>query len=75
VRTLLRYQPDVPAGKVWMAPVAPDKMLPLRVDRLPLADDEVTLRVEGDGWDVDGLPESLELIREPRPLPTDTPAS
>jgi glycogen debranching enzyme len=71
VRTLLRYHPDLPAGKVWMAPVAPDSMLPLRVDRLPLAGDEVALQVAADGWDVEGLPDRLELVREPRPLPED----
>jgi hypothetical protein len=60
----------VPAGTVWMAPVVPDSMLPLLVDRLPLACGEVTLRVSADGWDVEGLPEGLELVREPRPLPT-----
>ena len=69
MRTLLRYHPDVPAGKVWMAPVAPDSMLPLRVERLPLGSHEVTLRVDADGWDVEGLPDGLELVRQPRPLP------
>ena len=75
MRTLLRYHPDVPGGKVWMAPVAPDSMLPLRVDRLPLAGDEVALQVTADGWDVEGLPEGLELVRRPRPLPHDSPRS
>ena len=75
VRTLLRYHPDVPAGKVWMAPVAPDSMLPLRVDRLPLAAHEVALQVSADGFDVEGLPEGLELVRQPRPLPDEAPRS
>ena len=68
MRTLLRFDPDVPAGKVWMAPVAPDSMLPLRVERLPLGYQEVTLRVDADGCDVEGLPDGVELDRQPRPL-------
>jgi len=43
-------------------------MLPLRVDRLPLAGTEVALQVAADGCDVKGLPEGVELVREPRPL-------
>jgi glycogen debranching enzyme len=72
VRTLLRYDPDVPAGKLWMAPAVPAAMLPLRVERLPVDGTEITLRVDEDGWDVDGLPAGLTLVREPRPLPAAT---
>jgi len=70
VRTLLRYEPDVPAGRLWVAPAVPAAMLPLSVERLPVNGSEITLRVDEHGWDVDGLPEQLELVREPRPLPT-----
>jgi glycogen debranching enzyme len=71
VRTLLRYEPDVPAGRLWVAPVVPPSMLPLRVDRLPIDAAEISLRVEAGGWDVEGLPEGFELVREPRPLSAD----
>jgi glycogen debranching enzyme len=70
VRTLLRYEPDVPAGRLWVAPAVPAAMLPLRVDRLPVNGSEITLRVDEHGWDVEGLPAELQLVREPRPLPT-----
>jgi glycogen debranching enzyme len=73
VRTLLRYEPDVPAGKVWMAPAAPASMLPLRVDRLPVDGSEIALRVDAGGWGAEGLPDGLVLLREPRPLPQDAP--
>ncbi len=69
VRTLLRYDPDVPAGRVYMAPAVPDAMLPLSVEGLPANGSEITLRVDEHGWDVEGLPPHLQLVREPRPLP------
>ena len=46
-----------------------DAQAELRVERLPLANQEVTLRVDADGFDVEGLPDGLELVRQPRPLP------
>jgi len=67
LRTLLRLDPWVPHGKVWLAPVLPAGMGPLQVQRIPLAGRRITVSVEADGsCSVDGLPPDIELITTPR---------
>lgn len=58
-RTLLRFQPDLPSGKVMVAPVVPDRLVPLKIENLPLAEYRLCIDVREDGWDVQGLPEHL----------------
>jgi glycogen debranching enzyme len=62
VRSLLGLNPDVPAGVVRMAPAVPARMLPLRVERIPLAGARVDVEVRADGWTVDGLPDGVRLV-------------
>ena len=70
LRTLLRFDPAVPAGKVWCAPQVPERLLPLRVEALHIGDHRVSVDVSRAGWRIDGLPPSMRLIRRPRsPLP------
>jgi glycogen debranching enzyme len=45
LRSLLRLDPWVPHGKVWLAPSLPDRIGYLRVDRIPLAGCRVTVEV------------------------------
>ncbi|MBC6448027.1 amylo-alpha-1,6-glucosidase [Actinokineospora sp. HBU206404] len=59
-QTLLRFQPDLPDGTVRFAPVLPERMIPLRIESLPLAGFRLTLEV-GDESSVDGLPDNLTL--------------
>jgi len=67
LRTLLRFDPWVPHGKVWLAPVLPAGIGPLQVQRIPLAGRRITIHVEADGsCSVDGLPPEIELVTEPR---------
>jgi glycogen debranching enzyme len=67
LRTLLRFDPWVPHGMVWLAPVLPKEMLPLEVRRIPLAGRRITVAVDTDGsCSVDGLPPDIRLITEPR---------
>jgi glycogen debranching enzyme len=66
LRTLLRLDPWVPRGKVWLHPALPEQIGHLRVDRIPLAGSRVTVEVEGDQVSVSGLPEGLELVDAPR---------
>ncbi|MBX6391132.1 MAG: amylo-alpha-1,6-glucosidase [Frankia sp.] len=76
LRTLLRFDPWVPRGRVWCHPAVPPQLLPLRVERLHLAGATVSVSVTRSGWRVDGLPEGIELVRQPRrPLTADVPAS
>ena len=66
LRALLRFEPSVPEGKVWCAPAVPARMLPLRVESLRLAGSMVSVDVSRRGWQLDGLPPGIDLIRRPR---------
>jgi len=67
LRTLLRLDPWVPHGKVWLSPALPEGMGPLTVHRIPLAGRRMTVSVEPDGsCSVQGLPAEIELVTEPR---------
>jgi glycogen debranching enzyme len=66
LRTLLRLDPWVPKGKVWLAPALPDSIRELRVDRIPLAGTRVTVEVSDNNVKVEGLPPELEVISVPR---------
>jgi len=66
LRTLLRFDPAVPSGRVWCAPVVPARLLPLSIEALHIAGGTASVEVSRRGWRVDGLPPGLELIRRPR---------
>ncbi len=67
LRTLLRFDPWVPRGKVWLSPALPEGMGPLQVQRIPLAGRRITISVDADGLcDVTGLPAGIELVTAPR---------
>ncbi|MGH9082388.1 MAG: amylo-alpha-1,6-glucosidase [Acidimicrobiales bacterium] len=74
LRTLLRFDPWIPFGRLWCSPAVPEAYLPLRVDRLQIAGSSVTLDVGPDGWTVDGLPDGVEVIGSARrPLTASAP--
>ena len=66
LRTMLRLDPWVPRGKVWLHPALPEQIGRLRVDRIPLAGSRVSVEVDGDEVSVHGLPPDLELVSAPR---------
>ncbi len=66
LRTLLRLDPWVPRGKVWLHPALPEQIGRLYVGGIPLAGARVSVTVEGDKVTVDGLPSDLELVDAPR---------
>jgi glycogen debranching enzyme len=66
LRMFLRLDPAVSAGKVWCAPALPVGMKYLHVERIPLGGSRVSVRAEGDDFTIEGLPDGMELIREPR---------
>ena len=66
LRTMLRLDPWVPRGKVWLHPALPEQIGRLRVDRIPLAGARMSVTVEGDKVEVTGLPDHLELVDAPR---------
>jgi glycogen debranching enzyme len=66
LRSLLRFDPYVPQGKLWLSPVLPDAIGSLRVERIPLMGGKVTVSVDGDRVEVDELPGGVEVLAEPR---------
>ncbi|HEY4602706.1 MAG TPA: glycogen debranching N-terminal domain-containing protein [Blastococcus sp.] len=67
MRMLLRLEPRMPRDKVWFAPAWPARYGPLRIHDLPLGGRRVTLVVDGDRAELEGLPEGVEVVRRPRP--------
>jgi len=66
LRTLLRFDPSVPAGQLWCDPAVPARFLPLRIESLHVAGARVSLDVRDDSWSLDGLGEILRLNRSGR---------
>jgi glycogen debranching enzyme len=67
MRMLLRLEPRMPRDEVWFDPAWPDRYGPLRVRDLPLGGRRVSLVVDGDRAELEGLPEGVQEIRRPRP--------
>ncbi|HUC57705.1 MAG TPA: glycogen debranching N-terminal domain-containing protein [Streptosporangiaceae bacterium] len=66
LRTLLRFDPSVPNGKLWCDPALPAAFLPLRIESLHVAGARVAIEVQENGWSLDGLGEILTLVRSGR---------
>jgi glycogen debranching enzyme len=67
LRTLLRFEPWVPHGKVWLSPALPPGMAPMEVKRIPLAGRRIDVAVDENGeCHVSGLPPTIDLITRPR---------
>jgi len=68
LRSLLRFEPRIPAGRLWCAPAVPNRYLPLRVSGLAVGESRVTLDVHDSGWELTGLDGTgVELVPRPRP--------
>jgi glycogen debranching enzyme len=66
LRTLLRFDPWVPMGKVWCDPAVPESLLPLTIQGVHLAGSRVDVEVTQQGWRMVGLPAGIELLEHPR---------
>ncbi len=66
LRTLLRLDPWVPHGRVWLAPALPSPVEALRVQGVPLAGARLDVEVDDGRWQLSGLPDGVALVREPR---------
>ncbi|MBV9870650.1 MAG: amylo-alpha-1,6-glucosidase, partial [Frankiaceae bacterium] len=67
LRTLLRMEPELAEGRLWIAPAMPSALLPLRIEGLAFAESRVALDVSAARVTVDGLPPQVELRMETRP--------
>jgi glycogen debranching enzyme len=66
LRTLLRFDPWIPYGKTWLAPMVPAEIGTLRVEGIPLAGARVNIEVVDGSVSVEGLPEGIDLVARPR---------
>jgi len=66
LRTLLRFDPWVPHGKIWLVPALPDEITRLAVTRIPIAGQRLDVLVDGGDVKLSAL-RGLEVIRRPRP--------
>jgi glycogen debranching enzyme len=72
LRSLLRFDPWVPYGQAWLAPLLPPEIGTLRVDRVPLGSQRLRISVTGSMVEVDPVPAGIELVQTPRqPLSED----
>jgi glycogen debranching enzyme len=75
LRSILRLDPWVPHGQIWMAPRLLPGMSELLVRNINLGGGRVDVSVTEKGTVVEGLPEGLALVTEPRsPLTAATPS-
>ncbi|HET6952805.1 MAG TPA: glycogen debranching N-terminal domain-containing protein [Acidimicrobiales bacterium] len=66
LRSLLRFDPHVPQGRLWLSPVLPDAITRLQVARIPLVGGMVTVTVDRGDVAVDDLPPGVAIVPEPR---------
>jgi glycogen debranching enzyme len=62
LRTLLRFDPDLPRGEVRVAPVLPRTLPRLRISRLPLAGARLTVAADGHRVSIHGLPAGIRVV-------------
>jgi glycogen debranching enzyme len=66
LRTLLRLDPWMPHGKMWLSPALPASIGYLRVERIPLVGRRVSVEVSDGNVKVEGLPPEFEVVTSPR---------
>ncbi|MFN8081706.1 MAG: glycogen debranching N-terminal domain-containing protein [Kineosporiaceae bacterium] len=78
LRSLLQLEPDVPAGRITIAPQLPPGMLPITIEQLSVADGQLSLTVDATGrCSVTRSPDHLivQLAGTAPPQPDPTPSS
>jgi glycogen debranching enzyme len=67
LRSLLQLNPSVSQGTICMDPVVPERMLPLRIEKLPIGDAKLSIDVNHYDFGVEDMPEGLTLLRSAVP--------
>jgi glycogen debranching enzyme len=81
VRALMRVDPCMSHHQLWFAPSWPERYGALSVANIALGEGQLTIAVDGAHVELSGVPEGVQVIREPRPPLTgmvpaaDAPAS
>jgi glycogen debranching enzyme len=66
LRTLLRFDPDLRHGRLHLAPVMPEWMGPLRIDRIPVLGGHLSIEVDGSHCEILSAPHGVEIVPTPR---------
>jgi glycogen debranching enzyme len=66
VRSLLRFDPAIPSGQVWLGPELPDWVDHIEMDGVPLSSGRVTVRADSTGGELLGVPEGVTVHPEAR---------
>ncbi|MEF3405422.1 amylo-alpha-1,6-glucosidase [Agromyces sp. CCNWLW203] len=68
LRSMLRMDPSVPTGELWLSPAIPHEFGEVHLMNVPFAGARVSLDVgdDGDGTSVTGLPDHITLHTVPR---------
>ncbi len=66
LRTLLRFEPDIRASKLHLAPAVPDWIGTLHLERIPIMGGHLAVEATGERITVLELPEGLQLEGTPR---------
>ncbi len=70
MRWLLRFDPWVDQGRLWVDPLLPAEIGRLSISGIRIGEARIDVQTEGDGLQVDGVPDNLELrhgLRLPDP--------
>jgi glycogen debranching enzyme len=67
MRTLMRFDPSFPHGRLWLAPALPESLGSVRLDNVPLGGSRLRLYAYDGHVEVEGLPPGVELVTQPRP--------
>ncbi|HEY6793497.1 MAG TPA: glycogen debranching N-terminal domain-containing protein [Kineosporiaceae bacterium] len=59
LRSLLRLEPSLPEGRLTVAPVVPESLLPLRIENLRLGDGVLSLDLRPEGNSIRQAPDGL----------------
>jgi hypothetical protein len=71
VTNLMRYNPHVSEGGLWMDPVLPESYGDLHITNAPMAGGRITIDVSGSDATIQGLPEGMVLHHGTRPWMAD----
>jgi glycogen debranching enzyme len=66
LRSMLNFDPEVRNAQLHLAPVLPEWMGRLVLERIPLMGGHLSIEVEGDACKVLELPDGLTIVPEPR---------
>ncbi|MCW2846180.1 MAG: Amylo-alpha,6-glucosidase [Marmoricola sp.] len=64
IRTLLRFDPQLPRDELWVDPVLPPRFMPLRVEGVALGGGRIDLEVSADETVVTGVPPDVHVRHE-----------